>query len=101
MNKTSTIKCPNCEAEYLPGEIFLPKYFLGQPTNIEKDIEGKILWHDGIDQDTTEKFTCTKCDTTFSVKANISYDTNYNVELDARVDYTSKKYGERLHLKEI
>lgn len=40
MNK---IKCPFCDTEYLPGEIYLPKHFLGQPIDIERDIAGNIL----------------------------------------------------------
>lgn len=37
MTKYQVIRCPQCGAEYLPGEIYLPKYFLGQPKNVSKD----------------------------------------------------------------
>jgi hypothetical protein len=28
------IECPKCGKEFLPGEIYLPKHFLGQPDSI-------------------------------------------------------------------
>ena len=30
------IKCPHCNAEYLPAEIYYPDEFLGRPTDINK-----------------------------------------------------------------
>ena len=73
MNRYQTIHCPYCDAEYLPGEIFLPKYFLGQPKDIEKDYRGLILIHDGVDQDLNETYTCDYCKNIFSIKAEIRY----------------------------
>ena len=29
MAKKTTIRCPHCNYEYLPAEIYFPKYFLG------------------------------------------------------------------------
>lgn len=73
MNKYQIIRCPYCDAEYLPGEIFLPKYFLGQPQEIEKDYRGKILYSDGIEQDLNEVYTCDYCKSIFNIKAEIRY----------------------------
>ena len=67
------IRCPNCRCEYLPGEIFDPKHFLGQPKNIVRNSIGEILGCEGIEQDTTESFTCVQCNTDFKVTAKINF----------------------------
>lgn len=67
------IRCPNCRCEYLPGEIFDPRHFLGQPKNIVRNSIGEILGCEGIEQDTTEMFTCMKCNTEFKVTAKINF----------------------------
>ena len=36
--KLNIIICPNCGAEYLPAEIFLPDSFLGRPGVVDKTI---------------------------------------------------------------
>ena len=70
------IVCPACGREYTPGEIYLPKHFLGQHKNIERDSRGRITdIYGGIFQDTSEIYTCDKCGITFSVKADITYKT--------------------------
>ena len=43
MIKKNVIKCPHCGCEYLPAEVFYPKYLLGKPFNIIRDEEGTIL----------------------------------------------------------
>ena len=41
--KFDVIECPVCKAQYLPAEIYLPKNFIGNPQNINKDhLTGKI-----------------------------------------------------------
>lgn len=65
------IICPVCGRQYLPGEIYLPKNFLGQPKYVEKDCSGKIIFADGGDMCLKETYQCDKCDTTFEVVANI------------------------------
>jgi hypothetical protein len=67
------IKCPHCRCEYLPGEIFNPTYFLGQPTDVIRNGYGEVLGHMGVEQDTTETFICGKCEKEFKVTAKISY----------------------------
>lgn len=73
-NKDIVIKCPSCGYEYLPGEIYLPRHFLGQPKEIERTIEGKIDVEFGLPQDLTERFVCDKCLKPFCVKANLSFE---------------------------
>lgn len=68
-----TIKCPYCETEYFPSEIFYPDYFLGQETDIERDNLGKILYYDGKEANHTETFVCDKCEKQFKVTADIKF----------------------------
>ena len=70
------IKCPNCGYEYLPGEIFDPKHFLGQPKNIVRNKIGEVLGFEGIDHCPTEEFTCIMCDYQFNVTAKINFVTD-------------------------
>jgi hypothetical protein len=67
------IRCPHCRCEYFPGEIYSPEHFLGQPKDIIRNTHGEILGCTGIEQDTTETFTCIKCDTEFTVTAKINF----------------------------
>jgi len=75
MSKKVLIKCPYCGCEYLPAEIYLPKYLLGHPTNIIKDHDGVILGYDGTDMDLNEKYTCDKCAKDFSIEGSIIFKT--------------------------
>lgn len=75
------ICCPFCGAEYMPGEIFLPKHFLGQPKCINKNDDNKIIDFKGIKQDLEETYTCDNCNSIFKVKANIQYEIEKVVNL--------------------
>ena len=46
--KFEIIECPKCGYEYLPAEIFVPKYYFGTPENIERDEHGKIINYEGV-----------------------------------------------------
>lgn len=94
------IKCPHCDQEYLPGEIFIPKYLVGQPKNIERDIEGKILWYDGINPDLKEVYVCDKCNKKFEINAKIDFNVSkINASFDE--EYVSNKFPkDRLILEE-
>lgn len=70
MNKF--INCPNCNYQYLPGEIFDPKHFLGQPKNIIRNSLGEILGYEGIKMDPNETFICEHCNEPFEVFAKIN-----------------------------
>lgn len=100
MQNSNRVICPNCETEYLPGEVFLPKQFLGQPKEVERDITGKVIYNDGIDQDLEEDFVCVKCGKQFHIKASITYETSIDKKKDMTEDYVSEKYGDRIFLKE-
>ena len=73
MERCQVIRCPYCDAEYLPGEIFIPKYFLGEPRDVERDYSGKLLYYDGLEQDLKETYTCDYCKESFDVTAKIVY----------------------------
>lgn len=75
MAKKTTIRCPHCNAEYLPAEIYYPNYFLGKPYNIIKDDAGNILGYSGSDMDTVETCVCDICNKKFSVDASVTFRT--------------------------
>ena len=75
MAKKTTIRCPKCEMEYLPGAIYYPKDFVGCPTDIIKDADGNVLTYDGDDMVTTEEFVCDRCGAKFKVDASITFRT--------------------------
>ena len=69
------IDCPNCKAQYLAGEIYMPGDLIGQPREIVKDSFGKIVYADYLDADSmpnrTENFTCEYCNKPFIVEASV------------------------------
>ncbi len=95
------ITCPYCEYEYLSGEIFEPKVFLGQPKNIERDIYGKIIYAEGIEQNLNETYICDKCGKPFKVKASINFYAEKDLLNDMDNEFTSNKYTkDKLVIKE-
>lgn len=93
--------CPSCGYEYLPAEVFIPDSLLGKPKDIERSIEGKILLHDGYDQEPEETFTCEHCGKPFRVVAHMSFETFYDSKRDFLTAYSEPLYKEkRYHLEE-
>lgn len=92
-NQRPVIKCPHCGYEYLPGEIFMPNNFLGQPRHIVRDALGKILYEEYIEDKelvSTEKYVCDSCNKTFITEAIISFKTKAEEEeLDFSSEFTS------------
>lgn len=87
----NVIRCPNCGAEYLPAEIYLPDYFLGRPCHIEKDhLFGKINNYEGRAMDTFETYNCDYCGVTFSVSAKIKFETKEIESTSFSKPYTTK-----------
>lgn len=74
------IRCPHCRCEYLPGEIFQPEYFLGQPKDVIRNRVGEILGYEGIEMDPKETFICSKCDNEFTVTAKIIFNIDDGAE---------------------
>lgn len=75
MAKKTTIRCPYCNQEYLPAEIYYPDEFLGTPSQIIKTETGDILGFDGEDMNTEETFICDKCGKQFAVDAVVTFKT--------------------------
>ena len=75
-NRLSKIICPKCGAQYLPGEIYLPNAFLGQPRNVARDCTGKIVDYSGNSMDLKETYICDKCGCKFGVKAVVQFYTD-------------------------
>lgn len=69
--------------EYLPCEIFYPKYLLGVPKNIIRDPLGKILmveWDEKVNPTTEESFICENCDHAFIATAEMSFKSEAEAE---------------------
>lgn len=70
------IKCPYCNYEYLPGEIYLPREFLGQTANVIRDDSGVIIAYEmSGDMDLHEEYRCDRCGGKFAVDADVSFKT--------------------------
>lgn len=94
------INCPYCNIEYLPGEIFIPNYIIGQPKEIERDEDGNIVWSDGIKQNLKETYTCDNCHKKFNIKIDLDYTIEKTDDFDMSEDYVSDKYKDRIYLRE-
>lgn len=73
--RTNIIACPKCGYQYLAGEIYVPKSFVGEPIKIERDTLGHIINVIGTDVDSTEYYCCDNCDTPFMIDGNITFKT--------------------------
>lgn len=86
--KKTTIRCPHCGREYLPGEIYLPKNFVGQPTDIIRGFNGDILTYSGDDMDTKETYICDECNTKFTIDAVVTFKVEKVDEVNFDDDFT-------------
>lgn len=98
--KLEIIRCPHCNTEYLPAEIFLPNSFIGKPSNIVKDIAGKILDFSGNSMDTKESFICDRCGTTFKVRTQLQFFTEIKND-NFNEDYKTSLKKDLFTLSEI
>ena len=95
------IICPNCGAEYLLEEIFIPQYFFGNPQYIEKDSSGKILNSIGEDMDLTEEYKCDYCNKYFIIDADISLKCRLKDAPNFSETYETKIKRPRLVMEEL
>lgn len=91
LNSKQYIQCPNCGAEYLIAEIFMSQDILGHPKNINKDSSGKIIYYNGQEPETTEKYCCDYCNKSFEVEIRMQTSSQLD-ELDFDEEYTSTIY---------
>lgn len=93
-----TIECPKCGREYLPGEIYLPKHFLGQPEAILRNNQGKIDDYDGLPMNLEEEFVCEKCGAHFKVQAKVSFKVTDLPKYDMSNSYRTSLFEDKLVL---
>lgn len=80
------ITCPNCGAEYLAGELFIPNWFLGRPLAVERDkTNHKIINSTGIPMTLDEEYICDFCNKLFFIHANIEFNTKIDNRLDSGI----------------
>lgn len=73
MLKEVFIKCPYCDAEYLPEEIFMGDEFLGNRQAVKLD-NGKIDFVNGDEPELESSYICDFCNKRFVVRAKISFE---------------------------
>lgn len=84
------IKCPVCEYEYLPSEIFVPNHFLGKVSFVDRDVSGRILDYNGTEVDLTETYTCDNCNSIFDITARVQYAVELNKLENFDEDYSTE-----------
>lgn len=90
------IKCPYCDAEYFPAELFYRDDLLGRPTDIEKSHFGEILYSSGKAPEWDTTYICDYCGKPMKIRAQITYEAIQDKEL---YEYTTKR-EEKLILEE-
>lgn len=86
--KGTVITCPHCGYEYLPGEIFYAEALVGRPTDIVRDVLGKILYYEykpDYELDPVEHYICDGCGKSFVIEANTTYKAKQE---QAELDFT-------------
>ena len=93
IRKFEIIECPRCGAQYLPAEIFYPKEFLGNPKNIYRNSDGRLIDYDGNSMNLSETYCCDNCGNRFKVTAKVHlsveeiiedvFDEEYTCQIDA------------------
>lgn len=96
VRKFEIIECPKCKYEYLPAEIFVPKYYFGIPTNIQRDENGKIISYDGSSVDLFETYWCDHCNTEFRVVSKLQLTTESTFPGSFNDDEFVKKINKEL-----
>ena len=95
------ISCPYCNAQYTAGEIYIPKYFLGVPKDIERESTTKRILNDfGTPMNTRERYVCDYCNTPFKINAFIKFNVEEDTKYNFNKDYTTSLSKNQLFLKE-
>lgn len=82
------VVCPHCNAEYLPAEIYIPKSLLGQPSNIIKNSQGKIISFLGDSIEQKEYYICDYCNKSFDIICDMEFTTSRGISEFFNEDYT-------------
>ena len=71
------IRCPHCNAEYIPEEIFYPNSVFNKNIKVIRDEVGKIVLIEGeYSFDLNESFECECCGEVFSVLGEAKFSTS-------------------------
>lgn len=89
--KTPTISCPICGYEYLPEEIFVPKYVFGNPKGIVRN-NGKIEYFLDRSIDLKETFSCYNCHNTFVVEGAVQFSTKPLIKEIIESEYITSRF---------
>lgn len=90
VRKFEIIECPNCGYEYLPAEIFIPKFYFGTPSNIERTTEGKLVSYEGSSIDLFERYKCDRCNVEFRVVSKLQLTTEKEFPGSFSEEYVTK-----------
>ena len=90
VRKFEIIECPKCNYEYLPAEIFIPKYYFGIPKDIIRDEKGELLSYEGSSVDLFEKYKCDNCNTEFRVVSKLQLTTELEFPGSFDEEYITK-----------
>lgn len=90
VRKFEIIECPKCGYEYLPAEIFVPKYYFGKPENIQRDENGRLLSYEGTSVDLFEKYKCDCCNSEFRIVSKLQLTTELAFPGSFSEEYVSK-----------
>lgn len=94
------ITCPHCGMEYLPAEIFVDRAFFGRPTDIERDVQGKIMTFQGKTLDVNEEYKCDGCHKSFKVNTRIKFKSFVDEDNEFDTEYVSPLKTKKLILFE-
>ena len=83
-------QCPNCGAEYLPAELFLPSNFFNKPIFINKDSNGKIINQIDGELNLNENYICDYCNEQFDIISKIHFETKTVINENFSEDFTVK-----------
>ena len=95
-----TIACPNCGYEYLPAELFVSTIAFGNPGEIQRDDNGKIIDFTGTSLDLKETYECDKCGKTFKINGKMNFNVELDKTLDFDEDYSFKLTNDKITCKE-
>lgn len=98
--RDKVIVCPYCGYEYLPAEIFIPKSFFGNPSDIDRNTIGEIEIFEGTTMDTTENYICDRCCNEFTITSELRFKTNKKEKKSVDEVYVSNIYHNRVSLFE-
>ena len=98
--KFITITCPNCGYEYLPAELFVANVAFGNPGDIQRNDEGKIIDFTGKSLDLKETYECDKRGKTFKINGKMNFNVELDKTLDFDEDYSFKLTDDKITCKE-